>query len=90
MSPNTIPTWGYHPKEPARIFHLSEGESLPEGWADTPAAFVKDATSDDRSDAVRLKGADAATAGKPRNVPPAYRGKPEGALWLEGYDSVQK
>jgi uncharacterized protein YhaN len=35
------PTWGYHAVEPARIFHLAPSEKLPEGWADTPAAFAK-------------------------------------------------
>ena len=30
----TIRKWGYHPTEDARIFELSEGADLPEGWAD--------------------------------------------------------
>lgn len=30
------PTWGYHPVEPSRIFHLKPGEKLPEGWHDAP------------------------------------------------------
>ena len=33
----TIPTWGYKAGD-ARIFDLKEGESLPDGWADSPAA----------------------------------------------------
>jgi hypothetical protein len=32
----TIQKWGYHPTEEARIFELSEGEDLPEGWAARP------------------------------------------------------
>ena len=32
------------------------------------------------------KGADAAAAGKERNVPVAYRGKPDAAQWLAGFD----
>lgn len=32
------PTWGYHPVEPAKIFHLKPGEKLPEGWHDAPVA----------------------------------------------------
>jgi hypothetical protein len=32
------PTWGYHPVEPAKIFHLKAGEKLPEGWHDAPVA----------------------------------------------------
>ncbi len=31
-----IQKWGYHPTEEARIFELSEGEDLPEGWAARP------------------------------------------------------
>lgn len=34
------------------------------------------------------RGAKAATEGKKRNVPPAYRGKPEGEAWAAGFDSV--
>ena len=33
------PTWGYSATEPAQIFHLAKGESLPEGWYDSPAAI---------------------------------------------------
>ena len=32
------------------------------------------------------KGADAAAARKERNVPVAYRGKPDAAQWLAGFD----
>jgi len=32
----TIRKWGYHPTEDARIFELSEGADLPEGWAARP------------------------------------------------------
>lgn len=35
----TTPTWGYHRTEPARIFELKDGEKLPSGWEDSPAAF---------------------------------------------------
>lgn len=38
----TIPTWGYHETEQPRIFDLKEGESLPKGWEDSPAAFEDD------------------------------------------------
>lgn len=38
-------------------------------------------------DAVAARGAAAKAAGKPRNVPPAYRGKPQEAAWLAGYDA---
>jgi hypothetical protein len=31
-----VPTWGYRGDE-ARIFELAPGESLPEGWVDSPA-----------------------------------------------------
>jgi hypothetical protein len=34
------------------------------------------------------KGAAAAAAGKPRTVPPAYRGKPAEVEWLTGYDAT--
>lgn len=35
----------------------------------------------------RTRGADAKAAGKPRNVPPAYRGKADEKEWLGGYDA---
>lgn len=34
------------------------------------------------------RGVKAKADGKPRSVPPAYRGKPEEARWLAGYDGV--
>lgn len=34
----TVPTWGYCADGEAKIFDLAPGESLPSGWADTPAA----------------------------------------------------
>lgn len=43
----TYPTWGYHETEEPRIFHLKEGEDLPNGWEDTPAAFEKPAKPKD-------------------------------------------
>ncbi len=36
------------------------------------------------------RGMQAARDGKPRNVPPAYRGKPAGEEWELGYDEVKK
>ena len=33
-APKTVPTWGYHATEPARIFDLAEGRRLPAGWHD--------------------------------------------------------
>lgn len=87
----TYPTWGYHESEEPRIFHLKEGEDLPEGWEDTPAAFKKPAKAKEdgdaaKLDAVKAKGAKAKEDGKERSVPPAYRGKPEEAAWLAGFD----
>ncbi len=35
------------------------------------------------------RGMQAAREGKPRNVPPAYRGKPAGEEWELGYDDVK-
>ena len=32
----TVPTWGYKAGD-AQIFDLKEGESLPDGWVDSPA-----------------------------------------------------
>ena len=32
------------------------------------------------------RGADAAASGKERSIPVAYRGKPDGAQWLAGFD----
>lgn len=31
--------WGYHRTEEPKVFDLKEGEKLPAGWEDTPAAF---------------------------------------------------
>jgi hypothetical protein len=39
-------------------------------------------------DAVVARGAKAKADGKGRTVPPAYRGKPEEARWLAGWDGV--
>ncbi len=36
------------------------------------------------------RGAAAATNGKNRNVPPAYRGKSEAEEWLSGFDSLKQ
>lgn len=45
---NTSPTWGYHKTKSPKIFDLKDGESLPKGWADTPAAFeVEEAPTTD-------------------------------------------
>jgi hypothetical protein len=32
-----IPHWGYGKKEEAKIFHLAEGEKLPDGFYPNPA-----------------------------------------------------
>lgn len=37
-------------------------------------------------DDVKARGIRARKEGKARSVPPAYRGKPEEARWLQGYD----
>ena len=34
---DTVPTYGYHLSEKPRVFNLKAGESLPEGWHDSPA-----------------------------------------------------
>jgi hypothetical protein len=49
----TTPTFGYHKTKAPQIFDLKEGESLPKGWADTPAAFDKpeDEKDEAKSDA---------------------------------------
>lgn len=36
----------------------------------------------------QAKGRKAAEDGKPRSVPPAYRGKPEASAWAYGYDQA--
>jgi hypothetical protein len=40
MTEQTIPTWGYHARQPARVFELKPGEALPKGWRDRPLAHV--------------------------------------------------
>jgi hypothetical protein len=44
---------------------------------------------EDGEDAVFAKGAKAKADGKPRNVPPAYRGKDAEVRWLAGYDEAE-
>ncbi len=34
----SIPTWGYHAEQGARLFALAPGGQLPAGWADVPRA----------------------------------------------------
>jgi hypothetical protein len=96
-SDETIPTWGFAASGDAKIFQLPKGEGLPEGWADTPAAYhaaaAKPAATsvpidEARAAELKQKGIDAATANKGRKPPPAYINKPEGEKWLEGFDSV--
>lgn len=53
--------------------------------AEKPEA--SDEPTPDKLDGVKAKGAKAKADGKDRNVPPAYRGKPEEAAWLAGYDA---
>lgn len=81
-----IPTWGYAKDGAAQIFNIEDGDKLPKGWADTPAAY--EGADTDTTDEVFARGAKAAQDGKDRSVPPAYRGKPEGERWVAGYDSV--
>lgn len=64
----------------ARHSHL---ESAPTKKAE--AAKVADKTS---GDPVFDRGRAANADGKGRSVPPAYRGKPEEARWLAGYDAT--
>lgn len=54
----------------------------------------KQATTDDETDEPLVDkatagGAKAKADGKPRNVPAAYRNKPEGDRWLAAYDGAQ-
>lgn len=49
------------------------------------AAKSEDAS--DKLDIVKARGAKAREDGKDRSVPPAYRGKPEEAAWLAGFDA---
>lgn len=70
-------------------------------WTEVPADLVEKAAShshleprreagraedSEAGDAVAARGAAAKADGKKRTVPPAYRGKPEEARWLTGYD----
>lgn len=52
MEKKIIRRWGYHPTEPARIFEISEGDDLPEGWADRPFPTVASEEVDAADDAV--------------------------------------
>lgn len=82
------PTWGYAKDGAAHIFDLDDGEKLPKGWADTPAAYA-DSGESQPADKAFDGGVKAAQDGKDRSVPPAYRGKPEGERWAAGFDSVK-
>ncbi len=35
---SSIPTWGYHSEQGARLFALAPGGELPAGWSDVPHA----------------------------------------------------
>lgn len=52
--------WGYRADGAAEIFELAEGEDLPAGWADTPAAFdgvqVAEAIEDEPVAAPKRRG----------------------------------
>lgn len=56
----TIPTWGYTAGD-ARIFDLKEGESLPDGWVDSPAK------------AAAVETASAVPAAVPEELPADWR-----------------
>lgn len=58
-----------------------------EKGAQTHTISVRDMPAQGHAtDPVTARGAAAKAAGKKRTVPPAYRGKPEEARWLAGYD----
>lgn len=95
------PTWGYHSDGRAEIFVLEGKDDLPKGWHDapqkkTPANVIDDSPppvippdardGNAEPDPVKARGIAARKDGKARSVPPAYRGKPEEARWLQGYD----
>jgi hypothetical protein len=69
----TIPTWGYSATDPAQIFHLAKGESLPEGWHDSPASIpVVEATGGGNG------GGGSSAAGGTVIEGPGFEGKSEG------------
>lgn len=39
-TPETIPTWGYKPDGSAKIFDLTLGEGLPDGWSTSPSVIT--------------------------------------------------
>lgn len=62
--------------------HFEVSGAKPKAKADKPEKAEIGAPEDKAFNG----GAKAKADGKERNVPPAYRGKPEEARWLAGYD----
>lgn len=67
----------------SRHSHLERRPEKAKATVATPASVPPSG-----NDPVAERGAAAKAAGKARAVPPAYRGKPEGARWLAGYDGA--
>jgi hypothetical protein len=80
-------TWAGVTFEPGRAVEVTDERIIAKATANP--YFDVDAV-DMPTDTPRDRGVKAATDGKKRNVPPAYRGKSEAEDWLAGYDSVQQ
>lgn len=91
-----LPKGWHDTPQPAKAPAKAATKAAPKAASDEPADEPSEGSDDDAEqgseqgaepDAVKARGIAAAKAGKPRNVPPAYRGKDAEARWLEGYDS---
>ena len=51
MEKKTFKKWGYHPTEPARVFNVEVGGTLPEGWAERPVPMEASETEAPDADA---------------------------------------
>ena len=78
MADKITPTWGYHASQAPKVFHLTEGQNLPDGWHDHPdkakaagaapvddnAANSKPADESGKANASRAVGPGAANTAK--------------------------
>lgn len=74
--------WHDHPQK-----KTPRPEPDPAGVISPPPVIPPEARDgNSETDAVKARGIAARKEGKPRSVPPAYRGKDEEKRWLLGYD----
>lgn len=91
-----VSAWGYDFSGSDKPFE-TEDEAIIAKARSNPSFDVKGGPKDESGKeqpvvkqpavSARERGATAKAAGKPRNVPPAYRGKADEKEWLAGFDT---